>query len=75
MPSFVIDEIHVGDIVSGEVVLRDAAYGEEPVYTPPYFPEPEAPSVRCPKDVRACPDGSYVGRTGPMCEFTPCPEM
>lgn len=22
-----------------------------------------------------CPDGSYVGRTGPKCEFTPCPGM
>lgn len=22
-----------------------------------------------------CPDGSFVGRTGPKCEFTPCPGM
>jgi len=41
MPSFVIDEIHIGDIVKGDVVLRDFSYGDDPVHTLPYFPEPE----------------------------------
>lgn len=41
MPSFIIDEIHVGDIVKGDVVLRDFSYGDDPVHTLPYFPEPE----------------------------------
>lgn len=27
----------------------------------------------CPADAKQCPDGSYVGRTGPNCEFAPCP--
>jgi len=27
----------------------------------------------CTLDARLCPDGSYVGRSGPKCEFTPCP--
>ncbi len=27
----------------------------------------------CAMDVRACPDGSYVGRVGPDCDFAPCP--
>lgn len=94
MPSFMIDEVYVGDIVSGEVVLRDVSYGETPVDTmhppyhqlPPHLPDvyfpgsfspdgfsrkPEIPI--CTADVRQCPDGSYVGRTGPMCEFGPCP--
>lgn len=31
--------------------------------------------IVCPADVRLCPDGSYVGRTGPDCEFAPCPEL
>lgn len=35
-------------------------------------PEPEA--VMCTMDARQCPDGSYVGRTGPQCEFV-CPEL
>ncbi len=27
----------------------------------------------CTQEAKLCPDGSYVGRTGPNCEFTPCP--
>jgi len=29
--------------------------------------------IFCPQDVRQCPDGSYVGRVPPTCEFAPCP--
>ncbi len=29
--------------------------------------------VACPADAMMCPDGSWVGRTGPDCEFAPCP--
>lgn len=28
----------------------------------------------CTDDAKVCPDGSYVSRTGPNCEFAPCPE-
>jgi hypothetical protein len=28
----------------------------------------------CTDDAKQCPDGSYVGRTGPACEFAPCGE-
>lgn len=28
----------------------------------------------CTQDAKQCPDGSYVGRTGPNCEFATCPE-
>ncbi len=31
--------------------------------------------VACTMDAKACPDGSFVGRTGPKCEFTPCPKV
>ena len=27
----------------------------------------------CTAEAKQCPDGSYVGRTGPNCEFTECP--
>lgn len=27
----------------------------------------------CTQDVKLCPDGSYVGRVPPSCEFAPCP--
>lgn len=28
----------------------------------------------CTMEAKLCPDGSAVGRTGPNCEFTPCPD-
>ncbi len=31
--------------------------------------------VACPADAKQCPDGSYVGRTGPKCEFATCPAV
>jgi hypothetical protein len=30
-------------------------------------------NVVCTMEAKQCPDGSYVGRTGPRCEFSPCP--
>lgn len=29
--------------------------------------------VACTQEAKLCPDGSYVGRTGPECEFAACP--
>lgn len=29
--------------------------------------------VFCTQEAKLCPDGSSVGRTGPRCEFAPCP--
>jgi hypothetical protein len=29
--------------------------------------------VACTLDVKECPDGSFVGRVPPSCEFAPCP--
>ena len=31
-------------------------------------------TVACTMEAKLCPDGSYVGRTGPNCEFALCPE-
>jgi len=30
-------------------------------------------NVACTMDAKLCPDGSYVGRVGPNCEFAACP--
>jgi len=30
--------------------------------------------VACTQEAKACPDGSYVGRSGPNCEFAACPQ-
>ncbi|MEK7669318.1 MAG: hypothetical protein AAB350_01875 [Patescibacteria group bacterium] len=45
-----------------------------------YNPDPieyknpnDTPSVACTMEAKLCPDGSYVGRTGPNCEFEDCP--
>lgn len=41
------------------------------------FMEPETSSsplpVACTMETKICPDGLAVGRSGPMCEFAPCP--
>lgn len=29
--------------------------------------------VACTMEAKLCPDGSAVGRSGPNCEFAPCP--
>ena len=31
------------------------------------------PGVICTADAKQCPDGTYVGRTGPECKFAACP--
>lgn len=31
--------------------------------------------VACTMDAKICPDGSAVGRSGPKCEFAPCPKQ
>jgi hypothetical protein len=31
--------------------------------------------VACTQEAKQCPDGSYVGRTGPNCEFAACPTV
>lgn len=31
--------------------------------------------IGCTMEARLCPDGSAVGRSGPRCEFAPCPEV
>lgn len=33
----------------------------------------EKENIYCTLDVKLCPDGSYVGRIPPNCEFSPCP--
>ncbi|MFH0739631.1 MAG: hypothetical protein V1819_00755 [bacterium] len=37
--------------------------------------QPEPGQVACTEEAMLCPDGSAVGRTGPNCEFAPCPAI
>lgn len=36
--------------------------------------ENDSEMVFCTMDARECPDGSYVGRVGPDCQFAACPD-
>ncbi|MFA6533236.1 MAG: hypothetical protein WCT22_04555 [Patescibacteria group bacterium] len=31
--------------------------------------------IACTLEAKICPDGSTVGRSGPKCEFAPCPTL
>lgn len=37
-------------------------------------PSPAKEGVICTQEVRLCSDGSFVARTGPKCQFAPCPD-
>lgn len=50
------------------------------VYFISHYQKPDTSSIRpepiaCTMEAMQCPDGSYVGRTGPKCEFAKCPEI
>ncbi|MFA5186250.1 MAG: hypothetical protein WC551_07215 [Patescibacteria group bacterium] len=34
---------------------------------------PQPQPIACTMEAKQCPDGSYVGRSGPNCEFAACP--
>lgn len=57
------------------VLLVAAAVGGYFVYqkslTTPISPTPAQKA--CTQEAKLCPDGTSVGRTGPTCEFSPCP--
>lgn len=40
-----------------------------------YFNNRITEPVFCTMEVKQCSDGSYVGRSGPKCEFTKCPDV
>lgn len=41
--------------------------------TAPPLPPPTSKARGCTEDSQLCPDGSYVSRKGPNCEFSACP--
>ena len=46
----------------------------QPTTVCPNLTPTENNQVACTMEAKLCPDGSSVGRSGPKCEFTPCPE-
>ncbi len=65
-------------LIGGVVIIAGAVIWF--VSSKPLFQEaqnsyvmPNNNSVACTMEAKLCPDGSYVGRTGPNCEFAECP--
>lgn len=64
------DTVNQNDI---EMINEEMPSQEEAllIESPEYLPEEE--SVFCTMDAMECPDGSFVGRVAPDCEFAACP--
>jgi len=45
------------------------------VYQSTRTAQQEQQPVACTMEAMQCPNGSYVGRTGPNCEFADCPAI
>lgn len=56
-------------ILTALVVVVIAAFA---IYRRPQG-SPPPDGVACTMEAKLCPDGSYVGRSGPKCEFAACP--
>jgi hypothetical protein len=61
-------------MVEVPVRFQASAVQNPPSGTTGPTPAPSEPDmVACTMEAKLCPDGSYVGRQGPRCEFAPCP--
>jgi hypothetical protein len=40
-----------------------------------FITKKEPAQIACTMEAKLCPDGSYVGRQGPQCEFAACPTL
>lgn len=57
-------------------ITYEAGYSiqsEQIISTIKFFDTQTPSPVACTMDAKICPDGSAVGRSGPKCEFSPCP--
>lgn len=66
--TIIISIIIVIALLAAEAAAFYYVYHQPPT-TNSNFPQQTA----CTLEAKLCPDGSYVGRTGPHCEFSPCP--
>jgi hypothetical protein len=65
-PLFILIFIIVVFVIGGLLYI----YNPQPAE----YKKPDQEQVVCTMDAKLCPDGSYVGRSGPNCEFI-CPEQ
>ena|SRR3989338_3725623 len=62
--------ILVGILVLTMVGVGGFYLGQQKSKSPP---QNQPDEIACTQDAKECPDGSFVGRTGPNCEFAVCP--
>lgn len=63
-----------GEGYDGEDMPEQSGEAVAPQPSKPMQPPPDSgDQVMCTMDAKICPDGTGVGRTGPNCEFAPCP--
>lgn len=55
------------EIINEEMPSQETVLNEDAAYLP------EEDAVFCTMDAMECPDGSFVGRVAPDCEFAACP--
>ncbi len=67
----VIGFIFIGGLISAYFMKQNSNNEIAAIPTP----TPVKDQVACTQDAKQCPDGSYVSRQGPNCEFTKCPEI
>lgn len=65
-----IKKAYLFTVILGMIVLAGAVTGAFF-----YFNYQSTGQVACTEEAKLCPDGSYVGRTGPKCEFSKCPDV
>lgn len=61
--------VDIGDGDTGTGTIGGGSGTIEPT------PAGDGGNVACTMEAKLCPDGSYVGRSGPRCEFAECPPM
>lgn len=59
------------EITSNEVIKNLLIFNQ--ILSTFKFTDQNITPVACTEEAKICPDGSAVGRTGPKCEFAPCP--
>ena len=64
---------HTMIIVLVLIAVVGLVFGLRKVEAPVSNTQNEEEKVACTMDAKMCSDGSYVGRTGPKCEFEACP--
>lgn len=67
--------VHMKHLILGIALGCLVSVGVYAVWQIVWNPARDGETVFCTQEAKQCPDGSYVGRTGPRCEFAPCPQM